>query len=78
MNAISRGNPLIGFASSLLYGFADTIAVYLQLYSKLDLKLIEAFPYLFILAVLIALQMFKRSVETSNLKRSMRLGSRSE
>lgn len=49
MDAIAQGNPLIGCASSFLYGFSDTITVYLQLYSKLDLKLISAFPYVFIL-----------------------------
>ncbi|HWR22400.1 MAG TPA: ABC transporter permease [Feifaniaceae bacterium] len=54
MNTISRGNPLIGFASSLLYGFADTVTVYLQLYSQLDLKLISALPYVFIILILVA------------------------
>lgn len=62
MNTISRGNPLLGFASSLIYGFADTMTVYLQLYSELDLKLISAFPYLFIIAVLLVGQMFRNNM----------------
>lgn len=56
MDAIAQGNPLVGCASSLLYGFSDTITVYLQLYSNLDLKLISAFPYIFILVVLVIIQ----------------------
>ncbi|MFV0518649.1 MAG: ABC transporter permease [Lachnospirales bacterium] len=60
MDAMSQGNPIIGCLSSLLYGFSDTITVYLQLYSKIDLKLIEAFPYLFIIAVLVIMQFIKK------------------
>ncbi len=60
MNAISQGNPLIGWASSLLYGFSDTVTVYLQLYSQFDLKLIDAFPYIFIIVVLIIYQLMKK------------------
>lgn len=59
MDAISQGNPLIGWLSSLLYGFSNTITVYMQLYSKLDLKLIDAFPYIFIIVVLVILQFIK-------------------
>lgn len=70
MNTISRGNPLLGFGSSLIYGFADTMTVYLQLYSDLDLRLISAFPYLFIIAVLFAVQLFKNYMVKSK-KRSL-------
>lgn len=63
MDAMSQGNPIIGCLSSLLYGFSDTITVYLQLYSKIDLKLIEVFPYLFIIVVLVIIQAIKRMVE---------------
>lgn len=63
MDAMSQGNPLVGWASSLLYGFSDTITVYLQLYSNLDLKLIDAFPYIFIIVVLVALQVFKNRLK---------------
>ncbi|MDR1770991.1 MAG: ABC transporter permease [Hungatella sp.] len=62
MDAMSSGNPLVGFVSSLLYGFSNTITVYLQLYSNLDLKLINAFPYLFIIGVLLILQFFKNHI----------------
>ncbi len=60
MDAMSQGNPVVGCLSSLLYGFSDTITVYLQLYSKIDLKLIDAFPYLFIIIVLVIIQAIRR------------------
>lgn len=60
MDAMSQGNPVVGCLSSLLYGFSDTITVYLQLYSKIDLKLIDAFPYLFIILVLVIIQAIRR------------------
>ena len=63
MDAIAQGNPLVGCASSFLYGFSDTITVYLQLYSNLDLKLISAFPYVFILVVLIIIQAVRSGIE---------------
>lgn len=63
MDAIAQGNPLVGCASSFLYGFSDTITVYLQLYSNLDLKLISAFPYVFILVVLIIIQSVRSGIE---------------
>ena len=62
MDAMSQGNPVVGCLSSLLYGFSDTITVYLQLYSKIDLKLIEAFPYLFIIAVLVVIQGIRKMI----------------
>ena len=63
MDAIACGNPLIGSASSLLYGFAKTITVYLQLYSKADLQLISAFPYLFIIFILVVIQLARSRAE---------------
>lgn len=69
MNTISRGNPLLGFASSMIYGFADTMTVYLQLYSQLDLKLIDAFPYVFIIVVLLMGQAVKNRVEKKHKQR---------
>ena len=68
MQAISQGNPVVGFLSSLLYGFSDTITVYLQLYSDLDLKLIDAFPYVFIIVVLTILQVSKAKAEERRAK----------
>jgi len=68
MQAISQGNPILGFLSSLLYGFSDTITVYLQLYSDLDLKLIDAFPYVFIIVVLTILQISKSKAEEKRAK----------
>ena len=62
MDAMSQGNPIVGCLSSLLYGFSDTITVYLQLYSKIDLKLIDAFPYLFIIVVLIIIQTIRKTI----------------
>ena len=70
MDAMSQGNPVIGCLSSLLYGFSDTITVYLQLYSKIDLKLIEAFPYLFIIGVLIVIQSARKIVARKKEKRA--------
>ncbi len=63
MDAMSQGNPVIGCLSSLLYGFSDTVTVYLQIYSKIDLKLIEAFPYLFIIVVLVIIQAIRKMIE---------------
>ncbi|MFV0352166.1 MAG: ABC transporter permease [Oscillospiraceae bacterium] len=60
MDAMSRGNPLMGMLSSLLYGFSDTITVYLQLYSQMDLKMISAFPYVFIILVLFVVHLVRR------------------
>lgn len=73
MDAMSRGNPVIGFASSLLYGFFDSATVYLQMYSGLDLKLISAMPYIFIILVLFVVQRIKHSVE----KRKLSLAAKS-
>ena len=70
MDAISQGNTVIGCLSSLLYGFSETITVYLQLYSKMDLKLIEAFPYLFIIGVLIIIQAVRKMVARNKEKRA--------
>lgn len=69
MDAIAQGNPLIGCASSFLYGFSDTITVYLQLYSQLDLKLISAFPYIFILVVLIIIQFCRAQIQKRKQRR---------
>lgn len=77
MNAISQGNPLIGMASSLLYGFSQTITVYLQLYSQLDLKLISAFPYVFIILVLLLIQMVRNAVRR-NKDKVIAAGARNE
>lgn len=74
MDAMSQGNPIIGCLSSLLYGFSDTITVYLQLYSQMDLKLIDAFPYLFIIVVLVIIQAIRGMIA----KRKERLASLSQ
>jgi len=71
MDAMSQGNPVVGCLSSLLYGFSDTITVYLQLYSKIDLKLIDAFPYLFIIVVLVIIQ----AIRTMTARRKEKLAS---
>ncbi len=62
MNAMSRGNPLIGFLSSHLYGFTDTMTVYLQLYTALDLRFISALPFILILFVLFILHTVKKRI----------------
>lgn len=74
MDAMSQGNPIIGCLSSLLLGFSDTITVYLQLYSQMDLKLIDAFPYLFIIVVLVIIQAIRGMIA----KRKERLASLSQ
>lgn len=56
MNTMSQGNPLFGWVGSLLYGFSNTITVYLQMYSAIDMKLIGLFPYIFIIVALIIIQ----------------------
>ena len=68
MDAMSMGNPLGGFASSLLYGFFYTTTVYLQMYSNLDLKLISAMPYLFIIVVLFLAQRVKNFANRRRLR----------
>lgn len=72
MDAMSMGNPAGGFASSLLYGFFDTTTVYLQMYSKLDLKLISAMPYLFIIVVLFIVQRIKSIANNRRLRLHMK------
>jgi simple sugar transport system permease protein len=67
LDSMSRGNPAIGFASSLLYGFSGSTTVYLQMYSDLDIKLISALPYIFIIVVLFIVQMVKRLLEKRRL-----------
>jgi simple sugar transport system permease protein len=69
MNAISRGNPLIGFYSSLIYGFSNTTTVYMEMYTNLDLKLINALPYVFILVVLSVIQTAKVAIQRLRAKR---------
>lgn len=68
MNAMSQGNPILGFLSSLLYGFSDSTTVYLQMYSDMDLKLISAIPYLFIILVLFIVQMIKNGMSRRKLR----------
>lgn len=63
LDSMSRGNPALGFASSLLYGFSVSTTVYLQMYSDLDIKLISALPYLFIILALFVLRMAKRGFD---------------
>jgi len=67
MDAMSQGNPLVGMISSLLYGFSDTITVYLQLYSNIDLKMISAFPYVFIIFVLFIVHLVNKAVAKKRL-----------
>jgi simple sugar transport system permease protein len=72
MNAMSQGNPAVGFLSSLLYGFFDSVTIYLQLYSDLDLKLIMAMPYILIIAVLFVAHTMKKAIEKSRLANAAR------
>jgi simple sugar transport system permease protein len=67
MNAMSQGNPIIGFASSLLYGFFDSVTIYLQMYSDMDLKLIMAMPYILIIAVLFIVHSGKNMIRKRTL-----------
>lgn len=60
MDAMSQGNPLLGAVGALMYGFSETITVYLQLYSDMSVQIIDAFPYVFILVALIIIQFVKR------------------
>ncbi len=71
MNAMSQGNPVIGFLSSHLYGFADTTTVYLQMYTNLDLKLIAAMPYILILVVLCVVQSVKKRAKAVATKKQL-------
>jgi simple sugar transport system permease protein len=57
MDTLSSSHPLLGWGGSLLYGFSETITIYLQLYSDADLKVISAFPYIFIILVLVIAQL---------------------
>lgn len=67
LDAMSQGNPIIGSISSLLYGFSDTVTVYLQLYSKIDLKIIDTLPYLFILFVLLFVQFVRKVIRKNKI-----------
>jgi simple sugar transport system permease protein len=75
LDSMSRGNPAIGFASSLLYGFSNSTTVYLQMYSNLDIKLISAMPYVFIIVALFVVQMIKRRLEKRRLRAVSKQGS---
>jgi simple sugar transport system permease protein len=68
LDSMSKGNPVLGFASSLLYGFSVSTTVYLQMYSNLDVKLISALPYVFIIVVLFIVQMVKRNLDKRRLR----------
>lgn len=68
MDAMSMANPVLSFFSSLLYGFSDAVTVYLELYTKMDLKIISAFPYVFVIAVLILVQFIKRHLRNKKLR----------
>jgi simple sugar transport system permease protein len=68
LDSMSMGNPALGFASSLLYGFSVSTTVYLQMYSDLDIKLISALPYVFIIVVLFIVQMVKRNLDKRRLR----------
>ena len=72
MNAMSQGNPVTGFASSLLYGFFDSVTIYLQLYSNMDLKLIMAMPYISIIVVLFIVHRVKKVLEKRKLENTIR------
>ncbi len=62
MDAMSQGNPILGFLSSMLYGLFDSITIYLQMYTNLELKLISAMPYIFIILTLFIVQSIKRII----------------
>lgn len=49
-NSIAGGHPILGFLSSLFYGFADSLSNYMR-NTGFPLELIQAFPYLFIVVI---------------------------
>jgi simple sugar transport system permease protein len=69
MDTMSQGNPLFGWLGSLLYGFSNTITVYLQMYSKMDMKLIGSFPYIFIIVILIVIQSIRSWINNKKEKK---------
>lgn len=57
-DCMAASNPVGGFFSALLYGFADATAIYLQQYD-IPLQLVQAAPYLFIVLVLLIFSIAK-------------------
>lgn len=57
-DSMAGSNPIGGFLSSLIYGFSDSVAIYMQ-QSNIPLELIRAFPYIFIVVVLVIFTVIK-------------------
>lgn len=49
-DAMASSHPIGGFFASIIYGFSDSIAVYMQK-SSIPLEIIQTFPYLFIILI---------------------------
>lgn len=49
-DAMAASNPIGGFAASVIYGFSDSVAVYLQ-QSNIPLEIVQMLPYLFIIVM---------------------------
>lgn len=57
-DSMAGSNPIGGLLSSLIYGFSDSVSIYLQ-QSNIPLELIRAFPYIFIVVILIIFTVIK-------------------
>ncbi|MGL4737868.1 MAG: ABC transporter permease subunit, partial [Cellulosilyticaceae bacterium] len=58
-DAMSASHPIGSLASSMIYGFSDSVAVYLQK-SNIPLECIQMFPYLFIIIVFTVFSYIKK------------------
>lgn len=58
-DAMSGSNPIGSLLSSLIYGFSDSLANYLQ-NTSIPLQFIQAFPYMFIVIVFTVFSYIKR------------------
>lgn len=58
-DAMASSHPIAGLFSSLIYGFSDTMAIYMQK-SQMPLEFVQMFPYLFIIIVFIIFSYIKK------------------
>lgn len=68
MDAMSMANPVLALGSSVLFGFSDALTVYMELYTNLNLKVISAFPYVFVILILIVVHTVRKRLAARRLQ----------
>ena len=58
-SAMANAHPVAGFFSSLIYGFIDSVAIYMQK-SHIPLEFIQMLPYVFIIVVFVGFSYIKK------------------